>query len=227
MTPLVKEFVAIDFDSVLIDFIWFDIGTRPNFTFRWSELPGQHLPFEKCAIVGFDGKGDKFGLFAEQIDNTAITLSAWAILPAYVKECTPVFAVVMDEEKGGCYIANVKGEEEITKEHAAPFVGILAEFLRHANPTGYKATAKKNSITNARRAKQGKPPLIYDWHTVEIAPDRQKGESLGGTHASPRKHDRRGHWRTCANGLRVWVRNCTVGDASRGTVFKDYKVKHD
>jgi hypothetical protein len=84
--------------------------------------------------------------------------------------------------------------------------------------------AKASSITNKRRAAKGKAPLIYDWHTVVIEPVKPSGECLGGTHASPRQHERRGHWRTCANGKRVWVRHCTVGDASRGTIFKDYKV---
>ena len=113
---------------------------------------------------------------------------------------------------------------EMTKARAAPIVGVLAEFLKGANPTGYRATEKANSITNKRRAAKGKAPLIYDWHTVVIEPGRPGGECLGGTHASPRQHERRGHWRTCANGKRVWVRHCTVGDASLGTVFKDYKV---
>jgi hypothetical protein len=27
------------------------------------------------------------------------------------------------------------------------------------------------------------------------------------------------------SGLRVWVRDCKVGDASKGVVFKDYEVK--
>lgn len=220
MTPLVRELASLD-PEVSLSCIWFDMGRLPRFTFAWSELPGSRMPFETCAIVGRDGNGDKFLVWAQQVEESTILLSAWALLAdRYTR--TPLFAVVMAE--GGCHIANVEGEAEITKEHAAPIVGILAEFLRSANPTGYRAAAKPNSVTNKRRAVKGKPPLIYDWHTVEIVPPKPKGECLGGTHASPRQHERRGHWRTCANGTRVWVRSCTVGDASRGTVFKDYTV---
>ena len=220
MTPLVKEMVSLD-PEVALSCIWFDLGTLPRYTFAWSELTGNRLPFEKCAIVGRDSKGDKFLVWAAQGDETTILLFACAMMPDHWTR-TPVFAVVMAE--GGCRIGDVEGEEEITKDQAAPIVGVLAEFLKAANPTGYRATEKANSITNKRRAAKGKAPLIYDWHTVVIEPAKPSGECLGGTHASPRQHERRGHWRTCANGKRVWVRHCTVGDASRGTVFKDYKV---
>ena len=220
MTPLIKEMVALEPDAAL-EAIWFDLGTLSRYTFAWSELPGSLLPFEKCAIVGRDGKGDKFLVWAAHGDETTIALSAVAITPGHWTR-TPVFAVVMSE--GGCQIGSVEGEDEITREQAAPIVGVLAEFLKAANPTGYRATQKVNSITNKRRAAKGKAPLVYDWHTVVIEPAHPKGPCLGGTHASPRRHDRRGHWRTCANGARVWVRHCTVGDASKGAVFKDYKV---
>jgi hypothetical protein len=220
MTPLVRELVALD-REVALSCIWFDMGALPKFSFAWSELPGSHLPFEKCAIVGRDMNRDKFLVMADQVDDTTILLAAWALMTDHYTR-TPLFAVVMAE--GGCHIAAVEGEDKITKEHAAPIVGILAEFLKASNPIGYRASEKKNSLTNKRRAEKGKPPLIYDWHTVVIEPPVTKAESSGGTHASPRQHERRGHWRTCANGKRVWVRNCTVGNAALGAVFKDYRI---
>ena len=144
MTPLVKEMVALD-PEVALSCIWFDLGTLPRYTFAWSELPGSRLPFEKCAIVGRDSKGDKFLVWAAQGDESTILLFACAMMPDHWTR-TPVFAVVMAE--GGCRIGDVEGEEEITKDHAAPIVGVLAEFLKGANPTGYRATEKANSITN-------------------------------------------------------------------------------
>lgn len=220
MTPLVKEMVALDPEFALSS-IWFDIGTLPRYTFAWSDLPGSLLPFEKCAIVGRDSKGDKFLVLTMQGDENTIVLFGCAMFPDHWTR-TPLFAVVMED--GGCRIGSVEGEEEVTKAQAAPIVGILAEFLKATSKTGYRATEKANSVTNKRRSAKGKAPLIYDWHTVVIEPPAIKGEYQGGTHASPRQHERRGHWRTCANGKRVWVRNCTVGDASRGSVFKDYRI---
>ncbi|WP_373504654.1 hypothetical protein [Aestuariivirga sp.] len=64
------------------------------------------------------------------------------------------------------------------------------------------------------------------WHTVSIDPSKLtvRGPGQGGTHASPRWHIRRGHWRNLAGGRRVFVRECEVGDMSRGGVVKDYEV---
>ena len=83
-------------------------------------------------------------------------------------------------------------------------------------PTPHKA--------NVSRAKRGLKPL-YDWHTVIIEPPKPQSESRGGTHASPRRHQARGHWRTYKSGKRGWVKECWRGNASKGTVFKDYELK--
>jgi hypothetical protein len=66
----------------------------------------------------------------------------------------------------------------------------------------------------------------WDWNLVNFDPAelKQKSPPLGGTHATPRWHIRRGHWRTIADGRRVFVRECEVGDKSRGGVVKDYEV---
>ena len=45
---------------------------------------------------------------------------------------------------------------------------------------------------------------------------------LGGTHASPRWHIRRGHYRQLPDRM-VPVRECEVGDKTRGGVVKDYR----
>ena len=64
------------------------------------------------------------------------------------------------------------------------------------------------------------------WHTVSIDPSNLtlRGPNQGGTHASPRWHIRRGHWRNLADGRRIFIRECQVGDMTRGGVVKDYEV---
>jgi hypothetical protein len=66
----------------------------------------------------------------------------------------------------------------------------------------------------------------WTWHQVEIVPERlvRTSEPQGGSHASPRWHVRRGHWRQLADGRRVFVRACEVGDPERGGVVKDYII---
>lgn len=66
----------------------------------------------------------------------------------------------------------------------------------------------------------------WTYRIAEIDPFQIKmaATRLGGSHASPRWHLRRGHWRQLADGRRVFVRECEVGDPSRGGVIKDYHV---
>lgn len=66
----------------------------------------------------------------------------------------------------------------------------------------------------------------WTYRVAEIDPFQIKiaAARLGGSHASPRWHLRRGHWRRLADGRRVFVRECEVGEIARGGVIKDYHV---
>lgn len=77
---------------------------------------------------------------------------------------------------------------------------------------------------NAKRKARGKLPL-YSFKTLHLAvPNlRSEGLVLGGTHASPRLHLRRGHVRHLGEGRRVWVQACVVGSGP-GVVEKDYRL---
>lgn len=81
---------------------------------------------------------------------------------------------------------------------------------------------------NSLRARKGKPLLEYEHKVVRIDPalTRMPGlVALGGTHASPRMHWRRGHVRTMADGRKVQVKPCVVGDVAKGTIAHDYVVR--
>jgi hypothetical protein len=77
---------------------------------------------------------------------------------------------------------------------------------------------------NKQRAKKGRPP-IFEYRIVEIpAWAKAKAEGLGGTHASPRLHWRRGHVRHFRTGCTTLIRPCLVGVAENGFIHKDYAV---
>ena len=90
------------------------------------------------------------------------------------------------------------------------------------------AELKSRTISPARRGRYARSGVRgWTWHQITIDPERLRAKSApqGGTHASPRWHIRRGHWRQIADGRRVFVRQCQVGDPARGGIVKDYIVK--
>jgi len=86
--------------------------------------------------------------------------------------------------------------------------------------TAYRGEETSPFINKKRRAKN-KPP-IYSWNTVEIKPSEPRREYQGGTHASPARHERRGHFRKYPSGKIAWVRPTWVGSIERGMVVHDY-----
>jgi hypothetical protein len=88
-------------------------------------------------------------------------------------------------------------------------------------------TTTERSVSRVHRPKFASAGIRgWTWHQVEIVPERmvRTSEPQGGTHASPRWHIRRGHWRQLGDERRVFVRACEVGDAAHGGVIKGYMV---
>ena len=87
---------------------------------------------------------------------------------------------------------------------------------------------------NKARVKRGKPPIPPYWRIEPsgptiLIPGAVPGPAAakGGTHASPRPHDRRGHPRHLKGGRTVWVRDCKINalipHLTRGRSF--YEVR--
>ena len=80
------------------------------------------------------------------------------------------------------------------------------------------------STRRPKMARAGVSGWTWRMVNIDLARVRAATPQTGGSHASPRWHIRRGHWRTLADSRRVFVRACEVGDATRGGVVKDYQV---
>jgi hypothetical protein len=90
-----------------------------------------------------------------------------------------------------------------------------------------RPTVIEQPFPRTRRPKLTKLGITgWNWKLVDIDLGKIRLRTLqgGGTHASPRWHIRRGHWRTLADGRRVFVQPCEVGDRARGGIVKDYAV---
>jgi len=220
MTPLVQQAVKVAPQPETA--MWFDVG-------RLTPLPEaqrypvdilMHPPFKRTGIAGIDSKGRKFSLWMT-VGEKSVTTAGCTMEPLQYFE---PFAY-LETDDGLKYYNNNK---EVTRAQIDPVLRMVCAVLAKLSEGGqaYKATPQKTFI-NRKRAAKGKPALTFDWHTVEIGPKAEKSEPQGGTHASPRLHDRRGHWRTYPSGKKGWVKACKVGDASKGVVFKDYEVKNE
>ena len=104
---------------------------------------------------------------------------------------------------------------------------LLVDTVVTLSTTSHKLVPQRSEIQAAvlrQKAATRKPPS-WEYKTVQITGTiKDKTKVLGGTHASPRQHERRGHWRTYRSGKRVWVKNCVVGDPSLGHVKHAYVV---
>ncbi len=219
MTPLICEMVR------LMDHpersTWFDLG-RMGHT-DGGRIPAHtvmRLPFDKTSICLIDKNGEKVVLhLIGSSDGTSVSVGGFT---ASGKAFEP-FAY-METPEG---IRYYKGESQIDEADVKQMFRMVCACLVKIEECteAHQPTVKANSLTNQRRIAKGKPPLIYDWHTVKLEPPKPATEPQGGTHATPRRHQCRGHWRNCKSGKRVWVKDCWRGDASKGTVFKDYEVK--
>ena len=95
---------------------------------------------------------------------------------------------------------------------------------------GYKVVGAKlkDHHHNAKRRAKGKRQF-FEWTTVEIdlEPRQKEIAPQGGTHASPKPHDRRGHQRRLRSGKVVYVRSCTINKhkiKEEGFIHHDYQV---
>ena len=83
-----------------------------------------------------------------------------------------------------------------------------------------KETPKVHSIMKLPKAIRD----TYVEYVVDLSkPVIRSSVSGGGSHASPREHLRRGHYRT-RNGVKYFVRSTVVNEGSKGKVDKEYKV---
>lgn len=125
--------------------------------------------------------------------------------------------------------AEVTAHPSISQDHAQMhFEAASGMVWRALSILAFAGDAKPRKVMPALRSGFAKAGVNgWTWHQISIDLDRAraKAPALGETHASPRWHIRRGHWRQLVDGRRVFVRQCQVGDPARGGVVKDYIVK--
>lgn len=77
---------------------------------------------------------------------------------------------------------------------------------------------------NEKRIRKGKNPL-FEWRIIDVTAQHTVPDSsspTGRTHASPRRHMRRGHQRKLSNGKAIWIKQMMVGNIEFGYVHHSY-----
>jgi hypothetical protein len=246
MTPLINEFVADIYRESggnldPADLMWFDanetIQETCDLTFEALTNP---LPFQRTAFVFVTKVEPIYKVMVVLGDKTTIKIDgvvcfSWVKDPEtnYTRHLQDFYYSLEDGEIKVTYFKtdgkrlNVIPPDKIddkVRETNKTTMATIAMFLDSLNKgTQYFVPTKR--ANHIKRLRQGKTPM-FDWRTVVIEPSKPKHEHQGGTHASPRLHDRRGHWRHIKKSdKRIWVKDCKVGDPSKGVVFHDYKMK--
>jgi hypothetical protein len=117
----------------------------------------------------------------------------------------------------------------VTKEHLKSYVNsaISAIYMMTMSTNTFymSVPTSEEAATNRKRISKGKKPLIeFKVATIE-GKKTMMSSTPHGTHASPRLHWRRGHWRTMSkSGKKTWIAPMEVGDEGNGRVIKTYAV---
>ena len=219
MTPLIKEMVKLTVNADLdpTEMNWFDVTGAIKTHF--GATPKKYLlhpaPYQKMMLCGNAGEGNF--MLSVTVRDKATIVGGWISNKSGLRK---LGAFLFAEHNGEPQVGEFLGE--VTQEDVNMMCGIVAMFYASLD-TKVESYIPVPHKANISRTKRGLKPL-YEWRTIIVEPTRLKNEHQGGTHASPRRHQARGHWRTCKSGKRIWIRECWRGDASKGTVFKDYLI---
>jgi hypothetical protein len=220
MTTLIKEMIKMVLVANLdpTQMQWFDVtgAIKEYIGYDQKKCLLHPAPYKNMMLCGKTAQGDF--MLSVLAEPTATLVTGWIMKPTGYKT---LGSFLIAEHNGEPKTGEV--DKPIDPEDQSMMCAIVAMFYASLDmpveayvPTPHKA--------NASRAKRGLK-LLYDWHTIVIEPPKPQSESFGGTHASPRRHQARGHWRMYKSGKRGWVKECWRGDASKGAVFKDYEFK--
>mgnify|MGYP003659927864 CR=1 FL=1 len=208
---------------------WFDMsGTMDGSSTPQHWLREYRPPFEKCVVVwkGQSKTNESFEFVMTVVGTDpekGIVLTGYKGPSNQDKRKVPQMTYVLYQDMVN--YGPVNENEFLDEKDGQVMLAVVANWYRllAEGCSAYKPYVKQ-TFTNRRKMAQGKAPS-YDWTTVYIEPPKPRSEAAGGTHASPRLHDRRGHLRKLKSGRNVWVKPCKVGDATKGAVWHDYAIK--
>lgn len=235
MTPLIAMYISrgVGFDPA--QYTWMDMSVLPE-DFNAHELLAQagvlhtqmhldqlHFPFPSIVLVV---RKEEETVLTITTRDEGVLVEMWGSDKEHVGTWTPETGFVYHPiwaESARKYPDRYGNAKDFGKIIAGR-ISVLEALMFYTSKKrrmvqGYKCVADK--AVNDKRIRKGKKPL-YEWRTIEIKPSAMRNPLKGGTHASPRLHDVRGHWAVSKKGKRYWVKPHRRGDSAKGTIFHDY-----
>ncbi len=193
-----------------------------------------HLPFKDCLFdFGLNDRGERMLILACEANDGDLAFSIffleggeWGTYPCVlmVRKAAPADTCIYFRPlfEGFPLAAEPSDENPALEWLSAKSLAALAMM---DSESVKRTLVKAPKFINSKRIAKGKTPL-NDYTTVTIDVDRVRRdtERLGGSHASPRLHWRRGHKRHLPDEKTTWVRPCLVGDPFAGSVSHDYAL---
>lgn len=177
-------------------------------------------------IATFDRKGSKI-FYKLYLSNVQSGAAVEATIDGDIK----VSIISFGREYASMALTNKIPKQEMLDMHREVLAYILRKVLLlgvRPDPTVSVGRPFGDSVKNAKRKRKGKSQF-WEWKTIELkATATLPTAPLGGTHASPKPHERMGHWRQYKSGKRVFVKAQIINKhkiSTDGFVFHDY-VKH-
>lgn len=208
------------------------------------------MPFEQLGIViNFIDKKGRPILTAVTFDRVGNDMQVTFRHPSFKGVRELIFTQVGARSEQGVHDLNYGGEAFAVLTKMAPFkdaadpeaeiVTIYTDLARTVYAALYLDLVNKKIKTtvyqplpnpaNAKRMAKGKKPL-FEWRVIDVTANHvlpEDSQPTGRTHASPRRHMRRGHMRTYKSGKKAWVKQTMVGKIEFGYIHHSYTAQGD
>jgi hypothetical protein len=212
LTPLIRYFSQFTPDGH-----WFDLGRLDrDHGFELDPERLCHLPYEQTMITFIDADGH-WACIRASFTGETVAIAGLVVYQNKTQSIAPYAYLSTDE---GLRLIPAPGYPLPDREDVLRSLAVV-DLLLSRLEAPQVCYHRERKTTGLARIK--KKPML-EWKVLRVEP-RSKSEEHGGTHASPRAHDRRGHWRSLPTGRKVWVKQCRVGDPDNGVVLKDYLVR--
>lgn len=120
---------------------------------------------------------------------------------------------------------DAKDEKHKLADTAFRSVAPIIAFLEGMSQGIYTLEREGVQVPPSQVAPEAKEGVEYKVRSLRPNQPVRVSVPLGGTHASPREHERQGHWRRNCHGVKKWITGLTVNKGkTKGKVIKDYKI---